>query len=176
MIQGLDEFITQFPVFEYVDFGTDELTFEDRVRHICKEECARYGTTWACPPAVGTLEECADRCHKYDRVLLFSTVAEVSDIMNFEETLQTRAVHEEITRQIGDYVKDQGYMVQILSTESCAICEKCAYPDGPCRFPDKMHPCVESHGLVVTELAENHGMTFSLGGNTILWFSIVLYR
>ena len=35
-----------------------------------------------------------------------------------------------------------------LSTESCAICAHCAWPDGPCRHPDRMFPCVESHGIV----------------------------
>ena len=63
-----------------------------------------------------------------------------------------------------------------MSTESCDLCEHCAYLDGkPCRFPEKMHPCLESHGVVVNELVEHHSMEYNLGGNTILWFSLVLF-
>ena len=89
-IEGLDEFITQFPVFEYRIVRTEKLSFEERVRQICRQECDRYGTTWACPPAVGTVEECKERCLAYSHGLLFSSVAEVSDIMNMQELLDTR--------------------------------------------------------------------------------------
>ena len=60
-----------------------------------------------------------------------------------------------------------------LSTESCDICDECAYPDSPCRFPEQMHPCVESHGIVVTELAERFEMDYTIGYNQILWFGII---
>ena len=44
------------------------------------------------------------------------------------------------------------------------------------RFPERMHPCLESHGVVANELVEKHSMEYNLGGNTILWFSLVLFR
>ena len=47
---------------------------------------------------------------------------------------------------------------------------------GPCRHPDRMFPCVESHGLIVTALAERHGIEFQYGGNVVTWFSLLLYR
>ena len=63
-----------------------------------------------------------------------------------------------------------------LSTEACAHCESCAYPDAPCRHPDRMFPCVESHGILVTDLAERHGIDFLAGSNLVTWFSLILYR
>ena len=60
-VSKFDEFICQFPIFEYRILDTENVTIYERVRTICKEECERYGTTWACPPAVGTVEECAQR-------------------------------------------------------------------------------------------------------------------
>ncbi len=48
------------------------LSVATRVRHICRQECERYGTTWACPPAVGTLKACEDRIHSYGRAVFFS--------------------------------------------------------------------------------------------------------
>lgn len=175
-IRGFEEYLTQFPVFEYHLIDTEEIAFQPRVRIICQQECQRYDTTWACPPGVGTLEECKQRCQEYPSGFFFSSVAEVSDIMNMEEMLATRDAHEEITEQIGNFLEEAGYEIYILSTESCDICEKCTYPDAPCRFPKRMHPCLESHGVVVSELVEQREMTYSLGGNTILWFSLILFR
>ena len=63
-----------------------------------------------------------------------------------------------------------------LSTESCDICEHCAYPEGPCRHPDRMFPCIESYGILVTELAERHDITFLSGSRLVTWFSLILYK
>ena len=57
-----------------------------------------------------------------------------------------------------------------------AICEHCAYPDAPCRHPDKMFPCIESYGILVTDLAEKYQITFMNGGNVVTWFSLILYE
>lgn len=71
-IKGLEEYLTQFPVFEYQLIESRELFFEPRVRIICQQECERFGTTWACPPGVGTLEECERRCPRLSVwILLF---------------------------------------------------------------------------------------------------------
>ena len=58
-----EEFISQYPIYEYRLVDTAEIEVRERVRIICKQECERYGTTWACPPAVGSLEECGKRIH-----------------------------------------------------------------------------------------------------------------
>ena len=76
-----------------------------------------------------------------------------------------------------EFLKKEGFQIYILSTESCDICPKCAYKEGkPCRYPDRMHPCLESHGVVVSDIVEEQGMEYNLGGNTILWFSLILIR
>ena len=172
-----EEFIAQYPVYEYRMLDPKELKTEERVRIICKQECQRYGTTWACPPAVGALEECAARIHSYDNAVLFSSVAEVSDVLNMEEMLATRRAHEDLTGEIAAFLEKEGFETYTLSTESCDICERCTYPEGkPCRHPERMHPCLESHGVVVSEIVEQQEMEYELGGNTILWFSMILYR
>ena len=50
------------------------------------------------------------------------------------------------------------------------------WTEKPCRFPEHMHPCLESYGVVVSEIVEKEAMEYNLGGNTILWFSMVLIR
>ena len=63
------------------DRNTGDLSVEERVRIVCQQECERYGSTWACPPAVGTLKECEERIRKFGQAVFFSSVAEVSDLM-----------------------------------------------------------------------------------------------
>lgn len=172
----LEEKLANFPLYAYDFITTDELVFADRVRWICEHECPMYNTTWACPPAVGSVEECRARVLGFKEGLMIATITEVSDIANIGETLATRADHEKITREILEIVKQQAEETLTLSTEACAHCARCSYPDAPCRHPDKMFPCVESHGILVTDLAEKHGIDFLAGNNLVTWFSLILYK
>lgn len=172
----LEAQLAELPLYQYTFVKTDELTFSERIRWICEHECSMYNKTWACPPAVGTVEECRARCLAYEDGLLITTINEVEDIANLEETLSTRVGHEEITRQVLALVRQQAQDAMALSTEACAICKNCAWPDAPCRHRDCMFPCVESHGIVVSELAEKKGIDFYAGGNFVTWFSLILFR
>jgi len=172
----LEERLAEFPLYAYDFITTDELVFADRVRWICEHECPMYNTTWACPPAVGTVEACRARVLAFSEGLMIATITEVSDIANIEETLSTRADHERITREILEIVRQRSTQTLTLSTEACAHCAHCSYPDAPCRHPDRMFPCVESHGILVTDLAEKHGIDFLAGNNLVTWFSLILYK
>lgn len=175
--EELIERLADFPLVEYGFLKFEEVEFVERVRTVCREHCPQYGKSWACPPAVGTVEECRERCSRYRDVMIFSTMVEVNDITNMEETLATREGHEEVTRGIREVVRELFGECQALSTESCAVCEKCAYLSGhPCVHPERMIPCVESYGIVVTELAERSGMTFLQDYNTVIWFSAIFYN
>lgn len=169
--------ILELPLMQYEWLTPSELLFKEEVRQICKQECPMYGKSWSCPPAVGNVEECQKRCLEYQGVFLFTTIAEVTDIANMEETLQTRFEHEEITRTIGKMFKENGAEIKLLSSESCAVCETCAFCEGEgCRHPDYMIPCIESQGILVTELAEKYEIPFLDSMTTVQWFGIILYR
>lgn len=174
--EWLEARLAEFPLYAYEFITTDELVFSERVRYVCEHECPMYNTNWACPPAVGSVEECRARVMSFKEGLMISTITEVSDIANIRETLDTRAGHEAVTREILALVKQKASRTLTLSTESCVHCEKCAWPDAPCRFPEKMFPCVESHGILVTDLAERHGIDFLAGSNLVTWFSLILYE
>ena len=107
--------------------------------------------------------------------ILFTTAAEDVDTENMSAMLATRLAHGKITRQLRDALKEEGGEVLALSAESCALCEQCSWPDAPCRFPDRMLPCIESYGILVTELAEKYGLTFLAGGGLVIWFGLILY-
>ena len=172
----LEQQLQELPLYGYFFVDPKDLEFNDRIRWICEHECPMYGKTWACPPGVGSVECCKAKCLSYENCLMISTIVEVDDISNIEETLATRPQHEAITDQVGALLEEQGVKPYILSTEACAICDRCAILDGqPCRFPDKMHPCVESQGINVVPVMESCGMEFQFGCNVVTWISLLLY-
>ena len=143
----LEAQLQELPLYFYDFVDPKQLDFSDRVRWICEHECPMYEKTWACPPAVGSVSACQQRCKGYDRCLMIATM-----------------------------MRQQGVEPYILSTEACALCERCAYLDGqPCRQPEKMHPCVESHGINILGLIEEKGLAFQYGENVVTWFSLLLF-
>ena len=173
----LERELAEFPLFSYGFIDPKTLDINQRVRYICQAECPMYGKSWACPPAVGSVEDCKAKCFAYDDCLMISTLTEVSDIANLEECLATRGAHEAITNEIADKMRAQGVEPYILSTEACAECDRCAYLDGqPCRFPERMHPCVESHGINVVPSMEEIGIPFISGENIVTWVSLLLFQ
>ena len=95
--EEIEQQLLELPIVQYAWLPAKELTFSENVRKICREECPRYGTSWACPPAVGTVTECRERCNAYPGAFVFTTIAEVADTANLEETLATRGEHEAVT-------------------------------------------------------------------------------
>ena len=174
--EKLEEKLSELPLYIYDFIDPAELEFSDRIRWICQNECPKYGTTWACPPGVGTVAQCQAKCLSYPNCLLISSIAEVEDISDIEQTLATRPAHEALTEQVAQLLRDQGEQPYILSTEACAVCERCAILDNqPCRFPEKMHPCVESHGINVVPVLERLGLEFQFGANVVTWISLLLF-
>ena len=172
----LEEQLAQLPLYTYTFFDPAKLEFSQRIRWICEHECPMYNKTWACPPAVGSVSACKAKCNAFSGCLLISTIVEVADISDIEETLATRPDHEAVTNQVRDMMRELGVEPYVLSTESCAHCERCAWLDGePCRLPDRMHPCVESHGINILAVIEEMGLTFQYGENVVTWFSLLLY-
>ena len=109
--------------------------------------------------------------------LLIGTIVEVTDSANIQESLDTRFDHEKLTNQVRDLFREQGINPYILSTEACAVCERCAYLDGqPCRKPDRMHPCVESHGINLIPTLEENGLPFQYGDNMVTWYSLLFFN
>ena len=41
----IEEYITQFPIYQYAFVKPEDIEFNDRVRQICKKECSRYGAS-----------------------------------------------------------------------------------------------------------------------------------
>ncbi len=173
----LEAQLSRLPLYRFDWIAPETLEFSQRIRHICQSDCPMYGKTWACPPAVGSVESCREKCLGYDSCLLIATITEVADIADIQETLATRPEHESITNTVRDLLRDQGVQPYILSTEACSLCQRCAWLDGlPCRLPGKMYPCIESHGINIIPTLESLGEEFQYGGNMVTWYSLLFFK
>ena len=161
--------------FEYGFLEVSQIKFYPQVVQICKETCRHYNTSWACPPAVGTFEECRARVRSFERVFLFSKLYEMED--SFDYTVIEEGLvdfREEITglnRRVKEFLPE--YL--LLSAEGCSRCEKCTYPNAPCIYPDEMFHSLEGYGFNVNQLANLAGMSYNNGYGVIAFFGGLLY-
>ena len=175
--EQLEQQLTELPLYMYAYIDPKGLEFSGRIRYICQAECPMYNKTWACPPAVGEVDACKRKCLSYGNCLLVGTITEADDIADIEATLRTRPEHEALTNQIRELFREQGIEPYILSTEACSVCERCAWLDGePCRHPERMHPCLESHGINIIPTLEENGLEFQYGSNIITWYSLLFFN
>ena len=173
----LEERMADLPLYAYYFIDPKELDFSERIRYICQYECPMYGRSWACPPGVGEVASCEQKCKSYENCLLIGTITEVEDVADINACLETRGPHEAVTNQVRNLMRELGVEPYVLSSEACAACDRCAILDGePCRFPERMHPCVESHGIVLTTMLDALGLEFQYGGNIVTWYSLLFFN
>ena len=161
---------------EYGIIPTEVLRFYPEVRRICEgNSCGGYDKTWACPPAVGALDECRERVGKYENMFLFSQKFDLEVSFDFEGMHQGMVDFKETVDRLAECVKPVIQGALILSNEGCGRCKKCTYPDAPCRFPDKLYPSIEGFGFIVSELAKQAGIRYNNGPDTVTFFGAVLF-
>ena len=163
-------------IHEYGFVPTAQIVTSQMVRKLCEQNaCGAYGKTWACPPGVGTLEECAARMRAYDTVFVFTTRHELEDSLDWEGMAAGKKAHDAICPGVVDFFRARVGDMMVLSTEGCAHCATCTYPDAPCRFPDRLHPSIESYGVEVNVLAGSAGVRYHNGPNTVTFFSCIFF-
>jgi predicted metal-binding protein len=173
--ENIESFIEKFPVYQYAFIKPDDVEYSEKVRQLCKRACTHYGTSWSCPPAIGKLEKCEEKCLRYTDILVFSTVTELQGGTAQEmETAQKE--HEKLTNIICSHMLKEGYITYVLSSSWCKTCQKCTFPKDFCRHPEEMYPCIESHGIMIADLMEKCGMDHYLGGKLYLLFSLVYFK
>ena len=155
---------------------TADLRFSDGVRHLCEENsCGQYGRTWACPPGVGTLEECKQQLLSYKNLFVFTTMHPLEDSFDVECMAAGKEQHCEVRPQVVRLFREQYENILVLSAGGCQLCPSCTYPDAPCRFPEKLIPSLSSYGIEVNRLAAKAGINYINGANTVTYFTCILY-
>ena len=173
----IEKALTKLPILEYVFFNPEKIIFSKEVRELCEgNSCGMYNTTWACPPAVGSVESCIEKCQAYDKAMLFTTATSVASSFDMKGWMRARVEHEALTDQVAAVFRSYDKNALILSTEGCTVCKKCTYPDAPCRFPDCMYPATEGYGIMVMQMALALKISYNNGSNTVTYFSMVLFH
>jgi predicted metal-binding protein len=158
------------------ELDTSHLRYHPEVRELCRgNTCRNYNTSWACPPAVGSLEECQQRVEQFSRFLLFSQVYPLTDSFDLEGMRDGLLDFKERTDQFGSRLQPHLGRYLLLSNEGCGRCKQCTWPDAPCRFPHKLHHSLEGYGFIVNELAVLAGIPYHNGPNTVTFFGALLY-
>ena len=166
---------TGFREFGFVEIET--LRYHQDVRTICEgNTCRNYATSWACPPAIGTIEECRDRVNQYDKMLLFSQVYRLDSSFDFQGMVAGLLDFKQLVDRFHENLKDITSDFLLLSNEGCGRCTSCTYPDAPCRFPELLHHSLEGYGFVVNELAKEAGIRYNNGANAVTYFGALLFR
>lgn len=161
--------------FGYVEIAN--LKFYPEIRKMCeKNTCRNYATSWACPPAVGTLEECQVRMQKYDKMLLFSQAYSLKNSFDLKGMMAGLQDFKEMSHRFQKNLTPVLSDFFILSNEGCGRCTKCTYPDAPCRFPQDLQHSLEGYGLLVNELAKEAGIPYHHGPNTVTYFGALLFH
>jgi predicted metal-binding protein len=163
-------------VYEYGIVDPHEVEFSEEVRAMCAEnKCHQYGKTWACPPAVGTVDECRARAQSYGKMLVFTRKYDLEDSYDFEGMGEAMKNFKGIAGNLDGELRPVLKNYLLLSNEGCGNCEKCTYPDAPCRFPDKVHGSIEGYGIWVSKLAQQAGVRYNNGKDTVTFFGAVLF-
>ena len=152
------------------------LEADPRVREMCADnKCRRYGTSWSCPPACGSIETLEKRMKKYTDGILLGSVIPVKSRYDMKAWKGGDDIHKKrfdtLVRQTKIFCSD----IMPLAAGSCTRCAKCTYPDAPCRFPDKLYPSMEACGLFVSHICKQCGMQYNNGEGTITYFSAILF-
>ena len=154
----------------------NDLEFEDWVRNFCQTGCRNYNRTWACPPAVGTLEECRERCRHFQHMMLFDRCYKLTGSARYHMVDTAMDDFKVIVDNFDDLVSPILSETLFLANEGCSRCPECTWPDSPCIFPDKLHHTIEAYGFNIAKLARKAGLHYNGGQNTVTFFGAILYN
>ncbi|MDR0812979.1 MAG: DUF2284 domain-containing protein [Oscillospiraceae bacterium] len=177
MLDNLQEKLDRAGVFQHGIVNPRDVEFSETVRGYCEENlCRQYGKTWACPPAVGTVAECRERAQRYNTMLVFTGKYALEDSYDFDGMMTAMRDFKDIAARLSDEVRPFLSDYLLLSNEGCGRCGVCTYPDSPCRFPDSVHGSIEGYGIFVSKLAEQAGVKYNNGENTVTYFGALLFN
>ncbi len=147
------------------------------VRRMCAENrCTRFGASWSCPPACGSLVELSERMAGYDTGLLLVSVTEVDGDFDLAGIRDAERLHKKRFDTVVRQVRQLFPGCMPMAAGSCTRCVKCTYPSAPCRHPDWLYPSMEACGLIVSDVCNACGLSYNNGPSTITFVSCILIK
>ena len=155
---------------------TSVLRTHPEVRDMCAANlCHAYGASWSCPPACGEVEDYEKRVHAFENCMVVQTLGRLEDEFDFDSMSATEDRQNERFRSLVHALLDEGFSFMALGAGPCMLCEKCTYPDNPCRFPDHMAVSMEAAGFIVAEVCTEAGVPYNHGLNAISFTGCICY-
>jgi len=159
----------------YAPLNVGTLEFMPEVREMCNaNQCDKYNTSWSCPPACASLEELRERVTGYSGGILVQTVGELEDSYDWDGIMDAGKRHKENFNRLRNALENNYPSVFAMGAGACILCEKCTYPDQPCRYPEKMAASMEACGLFVSKVCTDNDLKYNYGPNKIAFTSCYL--
>jgi len=155
-----------------------DIVFDAKLRDSCvANHCGKYNKNWTCPPHVGEINQLIDKAKQYSTVVVYQLIGNISDSFDWEGMQAIAKNHENLTREIFSYCKDNCGEFMLLGAGGCKYCSECCLlNDKACEFPDEAIASLEAYGIFVTNLAECSGMNYINGKNTVTYFGAILLK
>lgn len=169
-----------------LDYGADKATvidveqivFDEGLRSYCEANyCGSYGKNYACPPAIGDVQNVIEEAKGYKKALVFQTIHKLEDSYDFEGMENGANIHSKVAEKIDKHLRDIYTDLIQLTAGSCTICKVCSLIEGkPCRFPDRAVSSLEAYCINVPSLAKACNMNYINGANTVTYFGAFLLK
>ena len=158
-----------------VPLNPQSLEAREDIRAMCAEDkCGAYNKNWMCPPACGTIAQCWERMHQYEKGILLQTVGHMTKAIDSKCYRQTERRHLENFSAFAAEIRKAYPGALCLGAGGCRVCRECAFPD-PCRFPEKAMSSMEGYGLFVTQVCRDAGASYYYGERTITYTACILF-
>jgi predicted metal-binding protein len=154
-----------------IPLNVSEIKLLPVVRDMCAEnKCGRYGKNWTCPPACGTLEDCAADIRSFKHGIIAETIGDLEDSFDFDGIREVSKKHNALLKAFAEKLRSEYPDVLVLGAGGCTVCKECAYPE-PCRHPDQAHSSMEAYGMMVNDVCKSNGAPYYPGPNKQAFFS-----
>lgn len=157
----------------YID--AKDIKYYQWVRDFCEEnKCGHFNKNWACPPAVGSVDECRDKLSKYENALIFTGKYKLRREVDYRSMVKAYGEFRELTEKLDENLSTKLKDYKVFSIGNCKRCEECSYPE-ECRYPEKLYPAVEAMGINVSELTKLAKVNYAEENLTIIYIGMVLF-
>ncbi len=148
-------------------------------RKMCEANtCGNYGKSYMCPPDVGEIDELIAELDHWDMALIYQTVSALEDSYDFEGMMEAGEKHNALSGKVRCLVKGLGCQDALyLGAGGCRLCPVCGKKTGEaCRHPKEAMSSLEAYGINVSRLAQQSGMRYINGQNTVTYFGAVFFK
>jgi predicted metal-binding protein len=168
--------LTEGYYFKKIDPPAPDEGTMSECRKLCAENlCGEYGVTWACPPGVGSEEECLNTVRCFSEAAIIVKKFENVDVNDKPLVDRLGAEHQDVCRKTAIELRHEGCRATAFADGGCKHCKKCSYPDSPCKFPDQMVASISSYGIMMDRYMSSQGIEFEFEEGCMTLYGLILY-